>query len=72
MHLTFVEYHQTLKNKCRLDVGSTFIFKGQHCTVSQLRLSFFKYTVQEGQPRERVMHYWFYLTTNSAKSRKCI
>jgi len=57
------------KDKCRLGVGSTFIFKGYYCTVTQMLPDFFRYVVQENE-RHCVMHYDYYLTTTSAAGRQ--
>lgn len=57
------------KDKCRLGVGSTFIFKGYYCTVTQMLPDFFRYVVQENE-RHCVMHYDYYLTTASAAGRQ--
>lgn len=62
---------QSWVDACRLDVGSTFIFKGDYCTVTALHEKYFKYVVQGDKTNlQRIMHYWFYLTTPSAKGRQ--
>lgn len=57
------------KDKCRLNVGSTFIFRGYYCTVVRMLPNHFVYIVQETQQDFR-MSYEFYLTTPSAAGRQ--
>lgn len=64
---------QSWPDRCRLCVGSTFIFKGDHCTVTEMFKEHFHYEVQDIKPpKTRMMNYWFYLKTPSAKSRIAI
>ena len=57
------------KDKCRLEIGSTFIFKGYYCIVTKLKFNWFEFIIQENN---RVCHmsYKFYLTTPSAAGRQ--
>jgi hypothetical protein len=57
------------KDRCRLGVGSSFIFKGYYCTVTQMLPNDFRFTVQETGFR-RLMSYKDYLTTPSAAGRQ--
>ena len=57
------------KDKCRLDIGSSFVFKGYYCTVTQMLQNDFRFTVQETGFR-RLMSYKDYLTTPSAAGRQ--
>jgi hypothetical protein len=57
------------KDKCRLQIGSTFIFKGYYCTVTQMLPDFFRYVIQEND-RYCVMYYDQYLKTPSAAGRQ--
>lgn len=62
---------QSWPDRCRLGVGSTFIFKGDHCTVTELHDEYFYYRVQSTKPPEiRLMNYWFYLKTPAAIGRQ--
>jgi hypothetical protein len=57
------------KDRCRLQIGSTFIFRGYYCTVTEMKLNHFNYVIQENK-RHCVMHYDYYLTTQSAAGRQ--
>jgi hypothetical protein len=57
------------KEKCRLQVGSSFVFKGYYCTVTQMLPDFFRYVVQEND-KYCVMYYDYYLKTQSAAGRQ--
>lgn len=57
------------KNRCRLEIGSTFIFQGYYCIVSRMLQSKFIYWNQ-GTEMNCYMDYQFYLSTPSAKGRK--
>lgn len=57
------------KDKCRLGVGSSFIFKGYYCTVTQMLPNDFRFTVQE-TGYNYLMSYKDYLTTPSAAGRQ--
>jgi hypothetical protein len=57
------------KDKCRLQIGSTFIFRGQYCIVTVMKYYHFTYIVQETK-RTCHMHYDYYLTTPSAAGRQ--
>jgi hypothetical protein len=57
------------KERCRLQVGSTFIFKGQYCIVTVMKYYHFTYIVQRTN-RICHMHYESYLTTPSAAGRQ--
>jgi hypothetical protein len=57
------------KDKCQLEIGSTFIFRGYYCTVSRMGFNHFEYKIQENE-RHCVMYYDYYLTTPSAAGRQ--
>lgn len=57
------------KDGCGLDVGSSFIFKGNYCIVSRMYTNSFEYIIQ-GTGVIGDMTYIFYLTTPSAVGRK--
>jgi hypothetical protein len=57
------------KDKCRLDIGSSFVFKGYYCTVTQMLQNDFRFTVQE-TGFSCLMSYKCYLTTPSAAGRQ--
>jgi hypothetical protein len=57
------------KNRCRLSVGSSFIFKGYYCIVTQMLQNDFRFTVQE-TGFSYLMSYKDYLTTPSAAGRQ--
>ena len=57
------------KNKCRLQIGSTFQYHGHYCTVSRMLQNYFFYTVQETHKDYR-MSYEYYLKTPSAAGRQ--
>jgi len=57
------------KDRCRLEIGSTFIFRGHYCSVTKMSYNHFAYVIQENQ-RTCYMHYKFYLTTQSASGRQ--
>jgi len=57
------------KDKCRLQIGSTFIFHGQYCIVTAMKYYHFTYIVQETQ-RTCHMLYDYYLKTPSAAGRQ--
>jgi len=57
------------KDKCRLVVGSSFIFKGYYCVVIQMLQNDFRFTVQE-TGFNYLMSYKDYLTTPSASGRQ--
>ena len=59
------------KNRCRLQVGSSFIFKGRYCIVTGMYMHHFKYIVQEND-MVGYMTYSFYLTTQSAIGRQLL
>ena len=57
------------KNRCQLQVGSTFIYKGNYCEVTKMRFNYFVYKKQiDGLTFS--MDYQYYLKTPSAKGRK--
>ncbi len=59
-----------LKERCRLTIGDSFIYRGYYCTVIGFRYRHFIYSVQ-GEPNTLgYMDYEFYLTTPSAMGRK--
>jgi hypothetical protein len=57
------------KDKCRLSIGSSFIFHGYFCTVSRMLPNHFEYIVQE-TGFTIAMSYENYLTTPSAAGRQ--
>ena len=57
------------KDKCRLEIGSSFHFRGYYCTVTRMGFNHFEYVIQENE-RHCVMHYDYYLTTPSAAGRQ--
>ena len=59
-----------LKERCRLGIGDSFIYRGYYCTVTGFRYRHFIFSVQ-GKPNTiGYMDYEFYLTTPSAMGRK--
>ena len=62
-------FGNAIKNKCRLTIGSTFIFCGDYCIVNRMFYGCFQYIVQETQ-RTCYMSYKDYLTTPSAAGRQ--
>ena len=57
------------KDKCRLQVGSTFIFSGYYCIVTKISPNHFTYIIQE-TGITGYMNYKYYLTTPSAAGRQ--
>ena len=57
------------KDRCRLGVGSSFLFRGYYCTVTQMLPDFFRYVIQENE-RHCIMYYNNYLQTPSAAGRQ--
>ena len=57
------------KDRCRLEIGSTFIFRGYYCIVTQMCQNYFKYLVQ-GTGDINSMSYEVYLTSASAAGRR--
>ena len=57
------------KNRCRLQIGSTFILRGNYCTVTRMFPNHFEYWVQETE-FTIAMSYKDYLTTPSAAGRQ--
>lgn len=62
-------YKDRFKNKCRLQVGSTFIFKGYYCIVTSMRQCDFKF-IQQETGLNYYMTYKDYLDTPSAAGRR--
>lgn len=59
-----------LRDKCRLSIGDSFIYRGEYCTVTKFTRNYFIYSIQ-GRPEViGYMDYEFYLTTPSAMGRK--
>jgi len=58
------------KDKCRLQVGASFIFKGDYCVVTDMGYNGFGYFNQDKPNTECYMTYRFYLTTPSAAGRQ--
>lgn len=57
------------KNKCKLQIGSSFIFHGYYCIVTRMFPNHFEYYIQETQ-MTIAMSYKFYLQTPSATGRR--
>ena len=57
------------KNKCRLEIGSTFILSGNYCTVTKMYQNHFEYWLQETEHTNSIS-YKDYLTTPSAAGRQ--
>jgi hypothetical protein len=57
------------KDKCRLEIGSTFISRGYYCIVTKMCQNYFKYLVQETGDINS-MGYEVYLTSASAAGRR--
>lgn len=57
------------KDKCRLDIGTSFIYNGYYCIVTVMYQNYFKYLVQE-TGFVNSMSYDKYLTTPSAAGRQ--
>jgi len=51
-----------------IDVGNSFIFKGDYCTVKIKKFKGFWYEIQ-GCDKQGFMTYQFYTTTRTYKSR---
>jgi hypothetical protein len=62
-------FGNAIRNKCRLTIGSTFIFRGDYCIVNRMFYGCFQYIVQETQTT-CYMSYKNYLTTPSAAGRQ--
>ena len=54
--------------KDRLEVGYTFMFKGEHCTVTCLHSDGFEYKTAT-RPSGNFMNYWFFATIPHYRSR---
>lgn len=50
-----------------LSPGNTFMFKGEHCTVTKVSNSGFHYVKQSG--KRGFMNWWYYKTTQSYKAK---
>jgi hypothetical protein len=59
-----------LKDRCRLSIGDSFIYRGEYCTVTGFRYKHFIYTIQNKPKVMGYMDYEFYLTTPSSIGRK--
>lgn len=57
------------KDKCRLDIGSTFTFHGYYCIVTRMFSNHFEYLIQE-TGFTIAMSYRDYLNTPSAAGRQ--
>jgi hypothetical protein len=57
------------KDKCRLQIGSSFQYRGYYCTVTQMLPNDFRFTVQE-TGFSYLMSYNDYLKTPSAAGRQ--
>jgi hypothetical protein len=58
------------RDRCRLQVGSSFIFKGDYCVVNRMMYNGFGYDNQSNPAVKYYMTYEFYLTTPSAAGRR--
>jgi hypothetical protein len=58
------------KKQCRLEVGSSFIFRGDYCVVEKMLSHSFQYRNQNYPHITFHMDYGYYLTTPSAAGRK--
>jgi hypothetical protein len=57
------------KDRCRLEIGSTFIHRGYYCIITVMYQNYFKYLVQE-TGFINSMSYEVYLTSASAAGRQ--
>ena len=57
------------KNRSRFQIGSTFILRGNYCTVTRMFQNHFEYWVQDTE-FTIAMSYKDYLTTPSAAGRQ--
>jgi hypothetical protein len=57
------------KDKCRLQIGSSFILQGYYCIVTNMYANGFRYLQQE-RGFNYYMTYEYYLTTPSAAGRQ--
>lgn len=57
------------KDRCQLDIGTSFIYNGYYCIVTVMHQNYFKYLVQETSTINK-MTYKDYLTTPSAAGRQ--
>jgi hypothetical protein len=57
------------KDRCRLEIGLTFISRGYYCIVTKMCQNYFKYLVQETGDINS-MSYEVYLTSASAAGRR--
>jgi hypothetical protein len=57
------------KDRCRLDIGTSFTYQGYYCIVNRMLPNHFQYLIQETNQFER-MSYEHYLTTPSAAGRQ--
>lgn len=57
------------KDKCRLEIGSSFIFRGYYCIVTRMFPNHFEYFIQE-TGFTIAMSYKDYLDTPSAAGRQ--
>ena len=58
-----------IKEMCRLQVGSTFIFRGNYCIVTRMWNQWFEFNIQ-GSITKCYMSYQNYLRTPSAAGRQ--
>ena len=57
------------KNRCRLQIGSSFILRGNYCIVTRMFQNHFEYWLQETEHTNSIS-YKDYLTTPSAAGRQ--
>ena len=57
------------KDRCRLQIGSSFILRGNYCVVTKMLSNHFEYWVEETE-FTIAMSYKDYLTTPSAAGRQ--
>jgi hypothetical protein len=58
------------KERCRLQIGSSFTYRGDYCTVINMLYYGFGYRNQSHPTVESYMTYQYYLTTPSAAGRQ--
>ena len=68
--IPFKFFHSNIyKGRCRLQIGSTFVFKGYYCIVTKMFANHFEYYIQE-TGFTIAMGYKDYLITPSAAARQ--
>ena len=68
--MPFKFFHKNIyKDRCRLQIGSSFIFNGYYCVVTRMFVNHFEYLIQE-TGFTIAMSYKDYLETPSAAGRQ--